>query len=161
MPLIQAVVIADSNNGIGKNNRLLAHMPADLRHFKALTTGFPVIMGRKTFDSIKKPLPGRRNIIVTRQDIRIEHAETAHSIGEAIARCTNAPTVSIVGGATIYEQALPFTDVIELTRIHHEFEADTFFPPIDPEVWKEVARENFPADERNPYPFSFITLRRG
>jgi dihydrofolate reductase len=161
MPLIQAVVIADSNNGIGKNNRLLAHMPADLRHFKALTTGFPVIMGRKTFDSIKKPLPGRRNIIVTRQDIRIEHAETAHSIGEAIARCTNAPTVSIVGGATIYEQALPFTDVIELTRIHDEFEADTFFPPIDPEVWKEVARENFPADERNPYPFSFITLRRG
>lgn len=158
--IVQAVVIADLQNGIGKENRLLAHMPADLRHFKALTLGFPVIIGRKTFDSIQKPLPGRRNIVVTRQDITLAGCEIAHSIGEAIGLCSGCGKVSIVGGATIYEQAMPVTDRIELTRIHHAFAADAFFPELDPATWNELERADFPADEKNPYAYSFITYAR-
>ncbi|MXV15851.1 dihydrofolate reductase [Hufsiella ginkgonis] len=157
---VRIVVIADRENGIGRDNALLAHMPADLKHFKELTIGHPVIMGRKTFDSVGKPLPGRRNIVITTQDIEIAGAEVVHSLPEALELCGGTSHISVVGGATIYEQAIHVTDVIYLTRIHAVFEADTFFPAIDPHTWEETGRKDHEANEKNPFPYSFITYRR-
>ncbi len=157
---LRSVVIADEHNGIGKENRLLAHLPADLRHFKELTVGFPVIMGRKTFDSIKKPLPGRRNLVVSRQDLEFSGCEVFHSIEEALAAVADCPQVAIVGGAHIYEQTMDLVDTIYLTRIHHIFDADAFFPEIDPLHWVETERKRFEPDDKNGFPYSFITYQR-
>ena len=157
---ISLVVVADENNGIGKDNKLLCHLPADLKHFKNLTIGHPVIMGRKTFDSVGKPLPGRRNIVVTRQDIHLDGCEIVHSIEDAIAKCKTDEKIAIVGGANIYAQSMDLANVIYLTRIHHIFDADTFFPAIDPDKWVEAAREYHEPDERNLFSYSFITYRR-
>ena len=160
MPKIYQVVIADENNGIGKDNHLLCHLPADLKHFKSLTIGHPVIMGRKTFDSMGKPLPNRRNIVVSRRPIEIPGCEIAHSIEDAIALCSDDERISIIGGATIYEQSMHLTDIIYLTRIHHSFEADTYFPAMRNDEWIEVAREHHEPDEKNIYPYTFITYKR-
>ena len=158
--MIQAVVIVDQKNGIGKNNQLLCYMPADLKHFKALTVGHPVIMGRKTFESMGKALPKRRNIVITKQDLLFEDCETVHSLDEALEICRDEELVSIIGGATIFEQALDKLNTLHLTCIHHTFEADTFFPKIDPEEWKITLREDFEKDEKNPFSYSFITYER-
>jgi dihydrofolate reductase len=157
---IQAVVVVDQNNGIGKNNRLLCHMPADLKHFKSLTFGHPVIMGRKTFDSMGKALPGRRNIVVSRQDIQLDGCEVVYSIGNALEICQGEQLVSIIGGATIFEQSLDCINTIHLTCIHHTFDADTFFPKIDVNTWVLSEKEEHLADEKNPYPYSFLTYKR-
>jgi dihydrofolate reductase len=157
---IQVVVIVDENNGIGKNNQLLCHMPADLKHFKKLTVGHPVIMGRKTFDSMGKPLPNRRNIVITTQDLQIEGCEVVHSIDKALEICQGQELVSIIGGATIFEQSLHLVNTIHLTSMHHAFDADTFFPAINPDVWQITQKEDHEADEKNPYPYSFITYER-
>src|SRR5579863_4838008 len=116
--IVSIIVAIGENNAIGKNNQLLWHMPADLKHFKTKTSGHTIIMGRKTFDSVGKPLPNRRNIVVTRQDIQITGAEVVKSIGEAIALCQGENEVFIGGGAEIYRQALPKTDKIYLTVVH-------------------------------------------
>ncbi|NEU08093.1 dihydrofolate reductase [Flavihumibacter sp. R14] len=158
--IIQIVVIVDENNGIGKDNQLLCHMPADLKHFKKHTVGHPVIMGRRTFDSIKKPLPNRRNIVVTRQDMEIEGCDVVGSIEQALALCNGEDLVSIVGGAMIFEQSMDLVNRIHLTCMHHQFEADTFFPKIDPASWKITSEEDHDADDKNPYPYSFITYER-
>ncbi|GAA4340341.1 dihydrofolate reductase [Mucilaginibacter gynuensis] len=158
---ISIIVAIAQNHAIGKNNQLLWHMPHDLKHFKEVTTGHTVIMGRKTFDSVGKPLPKRRNIVVTRQQIEIPGCEVVDSIDAAIALCAGEDEVFIVGGAEIYRQAMAKTDVIYLTIIHKDFDADTFFPEINPDEWKETGREDFDADEKNPIPYSFITLKRG
>ena len=154
---IQIVVVVDENNGIGKNNQLLVHMPADLKHFKKLTVGHPVIMGRKTFESMGKALPQRRNIIVTTQNIELEGCEIVHSIDDALNICKDEELISIIGGATIFNQSIHLADSIHLTRIHYQFEADTFFPKIDPGVWMDTETEPHLADEKNPYPYTFIT----
>ena len=158
--MIQIVVIVDQKNGIGKNNQLLCHMPADLKHFKQLTVGHPVIMGRKTYDSMGKPLPNRRNIVITKQDLEIDGCEVVHSVEEALELCTTEQLISIIGGATIFEQSMDLVDTVHLTCIHHTFEADTFFPKIDAELWVITEREDYEADEKNPYPYSFITYKR-
>jgi dihydrofolate reductase len=157
---IALVVVADENNGIGINNGLLCYLPADLKHFKRLTIGYPVIMGRKTFDSVGKPLPGRRNIIITKQDLKIEGCEITHSIEEAIEKCNGEERIAIVGGSSIYKQSIHLANIIYLTRIHHSFEADSFFPDIDPGKWIEVEKEYHEADEKNAFPYSFITYRK-
>ena len=157
---INIVVAIASNNAIGKNNKLLWHLPKDLRHFKELTTGHTVIMGRKTFDSVGKPLPKRRNIIVTRQNIKIEGCEVVNSLEAALALAKNETEVDIVGGAEIYKLAMPLTNTIHLTIVHQSFEADTFFPEIDNKTWHETSREEHQPDEKNAIPFSFITLKR-
>ena len=157
---IQIVVIVDENNGIGKDNQLLCHMPADLKHFKKHTVGHPVIMGRKTFDSMGKALPHRRNIVITRQDLRIERCEVVHSIDEALALCHGEELVSIIGGAKIFELSMEIVDKIHLTCMHHAFDADTFFPKLESSVWEITDQEDHPADEKNPYPYSFITYDR-
>lgn len=157
---ISLVVIADENNGIGKNNQLLAHLPADLKHFKQLTVGHPVIMGRKTFDSMGKPLPQRKNIVVTTQNIEIVGCAIAHSIEDALEKCKGEVRVSIIGGAKIFEQAISLADTIYLTRLHHKFDADTFFPEVDLTVWQELETEHHKPDDKNAFPYTFITYNR-
>jgi dihydrofolate reductase len=154
---VSIVVAISENHVIGKDNKLLWHMPNDLKHFKEITTGHTVIMGRKTYESVGKPLPKRRNIIITRQAITIEGCEVVNSIEAALALCAGEQEVFIVGGAEIYKQAMRLTDRIYLTIIHKEFEGDSFFPEINNEEWKSVAREDHQPDEKNPLPYSFIT----
>ncbi|HXH99978.1 MAG TPA: dihydrofolate reductase [Sphingobacteriaceae bacterium] len=158
--IISNVVVVDENLGIGKNNGLLVHFPADLKHFKRITTGHTVIMGRKTYDSVGKALPNRRNIVITRQkDYVLADAEVKHSLSEALDICKDENEVFVVGGAEIFKQALPESDKIYLTRIHKSFDADTFFPEID-STWKEAENEKHQPDEKNPFTYSFITYVR-
>lgn len=157
---VSAIVAISENHAIGKNNQLLWHLPADLRHFKDITSGHSIIMGRKTFDSVGKPLPNRRNIVVTRQHITIPGCEVVHSVNNALELCKGEDEVFIGGGAEIYKMAMPVTDRIYLTIVHEHFEADTFFPEIDIHEWKEASRERHEADQKNPIPYSFITLER-
>jgi len=157
---VSIIVAIGENHAIGKNNQLLWHMPNDLKHFKDITSGRTIIMGRKTFDSVGKPLPRRRNIVVTRQDITIPGCEVVKSIEDGLALCKGEDEVFIGGGAEIYKLAMHLTNRIYLTIIHKSFDADTFFPEIDKTEWKEVKREDFEPDEKNPLPYSFITLQR-
>jgi len=159
--MITSIIVAIAkNNAIGKDNKLLWYLPNDLKHFKDVTTGHTVIMGRKTFDSVGKPLPKRRNIVITRQDITIEGCEVVKSIEAALALCAGEDEVFIVGGAEIYRQAIPLTNRIYLTVIDHYFDGDTFFPELNANEWEEKERENFEPDDKNKYYYSFITLER-
>jgi dihydrofolate reductase len=157
---ISIVVAISENRAIGKDNKLLWRLPADLKHFKEITTGHTIIMGRKTFESVGRPLPNRRNIIITRQPLFIEGCEVVNSIDTALALCAEEDEVFIVGGAEIYRQSLHLTNRIYLTVVHKEFEGDSFFPEINKGEWKEVSREDHQADEKNLLPYSFITLER-
>ncbi len=158
--ILSIIVAIAKNHTIGKDNKLLWYLPNDLKHFKDVTTGHTVIMGRKTFDSVGKPLPRRRNIVVTRQAISIEGCEVTPSIEAAIALCKAEDEVFIVGGAEIYRQAIPLTNRIYLTIIDQDFEGDTFFPELNPDEWQETDREDFEPDEKNKYKYAFITLVR-
>lgn len=161
--MIAIVVAVADNHVIGKDNQLIWHLPADLRHFKQKTMGHPMIMGRKTFESIGKPLPGRTTIIVTRQEnFQAEGCLVAHSVQEAIdlGRELDKEQVSIVGGAEIYKQAMPFVDTLYLTRVHHTFDGDTYFPELQEKEWEQVSMERHEPDEKNRYSYSFIELRR-
>jgi dihydrofolate reductase len=158
--IISAVVAIAENNAIGKNNQLLWHLPNDLKHFKQITSGHTVIMGRKTYDSVGRPLPNRRNIVVTRQQIEIPGCEVVNSVDEAIALCEGEEEVFIVGGAEIYKLAMPKTNKIYLTIVHQAFEADAYFPPIDDREWLPIEREDHGTDEKHSIPYSFITLQR-
>ncbi|GAC1369056.1 MAG: dihydrofolate reductase [Hymenobacter sp.] len=137
-------------------------LPADLQHFKRLTLGHPVVMGRRTYDSIGRALPKRANIVVTRQpNWAAAGCETAASVQAALARAHELDgEVCIIGGGEIYREALPAADTIYLTEVHHAFEGDAFFPPLNPGEWREEARERHEADEQNLYALSFVTLRR-
>ena len=160
---ISIIVVIGRNNEIGKGNDLLCHLPADLKHFKEITSGHTIIMGRKTFDSLPKgPLPNRKNIVISRNpELKIEGATVYSSLDYALLKLIDEKEVFIIGGAQIYEQALPFADKLYLTRIHAAFpEADTFFPSIDTKEWREVSRETHPADEKNPYSFTFLDCER-
>jgi dihydrofolate reductase len=154
------VVAISENHVIGKDNKLLWYLPTDLKHFKDITTGHTVIMGRKTYESVGKPLPKRRNIIITRQDITIAGCDVVNSIEDALKLTAGEDEVFIVGGAEIYKQAMHLTDRIYLTIVHKEFEGDSFFPEINLNEWKEVSREDHQPDEKNSLPFSFITYER-
>ncbi|MDN3579887.1 dihydrofolate reductase [Mucilaginibacter flavus] len=159
--MITSIIVATAkNNAIGKDNKLLWYLPNDLKHFKDVTTGHSVIMGRKTFESVGKPLPKRRNIVVTRQAISIEGCEVVTSIEAALALCADEDEVFIVGGAEIYKQSVPLTDRIYLTKVDQDFEGDTFFPELTAAEWEETERENFEPDDKNKLKYSFITLER-
>ncbi|WP_113661667.1 dihydrofolate reductase [Pedobacter nanyangensis] len=161
MNQISIVVAVSENNAIGKDNQLLWHLPADLKHFKNITTGHTIIMGRKTYDSIGKPLPNRRNIIITRQkNLHIEGVEVVNSLDEALALSKDQEEVFIIGGAEIYKQALAVSHRIYLTRVHQEFEADAFFPELENETWKEVEKVDHLPDEKNKFAYTFSTLER-
>jgi dihydrofolate reductase len=159
--MISIIVAVAQNGAIGSNNSLPWHLPDDLKRFKALSLGKPVVMGRRTFDSIGRPLPGRTNIVVSRQSGRvIEGVRVVHSLDEALAAAGAVPEVVVIGGAEIFRQVLPRTDTIHLTRVHAHVDGDVFFPEIDPAKWRETAVEHHTADARHQYAFSFVTLQR-
>lgn len=158
--LISLIVAVSSNQIIGKNNQLIWHLPADLKHFKQLTTGHTVFMGRKTYDSIGKPLPNRRNVVISRSVTQIEGCEVAASLEDALKLSSEEKEVFMIGGAEIYRQALPLANRIYLTHVHQDFDGDTFFPEIDAETWQETEREDFLPDEKNKLSYSFITLNK-
>jgi dihydrofolate reductase len=159
-----SIIAATGRNGeIGKGNALLCHLPADLAHFKAITSGHTIIMGRKTFESLPKaPLPNRRNIVLSRnKNLSVEGLEVCPSLDHALLKRIDEAEVFIIGGAQVYSQALPVAGKLYLTRIHASFpDADVFFPDIDFHIWKETCRETFPADEKNPYAFTFLEYER-
>jgi len=161
-PLLSIAVAIGENYAIGKNNQLLWHMPADLKFFKQTTSGNTVIMGRKTFDSVGRPLPNRRNIVITRDTgLKIEGVEVVNSLDKALEITkTEEKPVFIVGGAEIYKQALPKTQILYLTTIHHHFDADTFFPEINRNEWKVISSETHKADAKNKYDYTFEVLER-
>lgn len=162
MPRISLIVAMDENGLIGRDNDLPWRLSSDLQHFKRVTMGKPMIMGRKCYESIGKPLPGRRNIVLTRDaGWRAEGVEVVCSLDEALRSTQDADEVMIVGGAQIYSLALPQVQRIHLTRVHARLEGDTWFPDLVDEEWQERSRESHPADERNEYPHSFMVLERG
>jgi dihydrofolate reductase len=158
--IVSIVVAIAQNHAIGKNNQLLWHLPKDLKHFKEITSGHTIIMGRKTFDSVGKPLPNRRNIIITRQNITIDGCEVVNSLPDALKLAERVDEVFIVGGAEIYKQAMPLTDRIYLTIVHENFDGDTYFPEIKEDTWQETERSDHQADEKHAFAYSFITLER-
>jgi dihydrofolate reductase len=160
---ISIIVAIGKNNEIGKGNDLLCRLPADLKHFKEITSGHAVIMGRKTFDSLPKgPLPNRKNGIISRNtDLKIEGATVYSSLDYALLKLIDEDEVFIIGGAQIYRQILPDADKLYLTKIHANFpDADVFFPAIHFHEWREISRETHLADEKHPYPFTFIEYER-
>lgn len=161
MASLTIIVAAAQNDVIGSDNRLPWHLPDDLKRFKALSLGKPVLMGRKTFAAIGRPLPGRTNIVISRQPgLQIEGCRVAASLDAAIAAAHPAPEIVVIGGAQIYAQALPLTTTVHLTRVHASVAGDARFPALDPTQWRETATEPHPADDRHAYAFSFITLER-
>lgn len=154
------IVVARARNGaIGRGGALPWRLPADMKHFKAVTTGTAMVMGRRTFESLPGVLPGRRHIVITRNsDWRADGAEVARSAKEAL-RLADEEPVSVIGGAEIIAMFLPRADAVELTEVHVEPEADTFMPPFDTEAWREVSREDHPAEGGRPA-YSFVRLER-
>ena len=158
---ISIVVAMAANRVIGRDNGLPWHLPADLKHFKETTMGKPILMGRRTWESIGRPLPGRTSIVITRdQDYAAPGCVVVNSIEAALQAAGQQEEVMVIGGAEFYRQVLPRTGTIYLTQIHADIEGDTFFPELDEAEWRETARVDCEADERNPYEYSFITLER-
>jgi dihydrofolate reductase len=160
-PRITLVVAMARNRVIGRGGRLPWRLPADLRHFKAVTLGKPVIMGRRTWESLGRPLPGRRNIVLSRTPgYQAPGAEVVTSLCKALLVTADAPEVMVIGGARVYERALPVADRIHLTEVLAEPEGDTRFPELPADEWREVSREHRPADADNPHACDFVVLER-
>lgn len=146
---------------IGRNGSMPWHLPADLAHFKRCTMGCPVIMGRKTYDSIGRPLPGRKNIVLSRsQSLAIESCTVVNSLDEALILVEDDAEVFIIGGQQLYRQALPLSHRLYLTHIDAEFEGDTFFPEYSHSDWNQFSTESYLSDKSNPWPYQFEVLER-
>jgi dihydrofolate reductase len=161
-PLLSLIWAMDENRLIGNNNALPWHLPADLAFFKKTTMSKPIIMGRKTFDSIGRPLPGRQNIIITRNSaFTAEGCDIGSNIEEAMSLVSeDAPEAMLIGGASLYLQTLEQADFLYLTQIHHTFSGDTWFPEMDMTLWSEDYREDFEPDEKNIHAHSFMKFSR-
>jgi len=158
---IALIVAMAENRVIGRNNQLPWHIPADLRHFKTLTMGKPIIMGRKTHESIGRPLPGRDNIVITTDRLyQAEGCQVVHSIGQALQAAGGCEEAMIIGGANLYRQTLEDAGRLYLTLIKAEPQGDAWFPEIDPQQWREIEREAHKADESNQYDYDFVVLDR-
>lgn len=158
---ISIIVAMAENRVIGRDNQLPWHLPADLKHFKATTLGKPILMGRKTWESIGRPLPERTNIVITRdENYTASGCVVVHSLDAALRAAEHHAEVMIIGGAELYRQVLPQADTLYLTLVHGEFEGDTRFPQWETDAWREVERIDHEADDRNPHAYSFITLER-
>ena len=156
--MIIMIAAASENNALGKNNELVWHLPNDFKRFKSLTSGNHIIMGRKTFESFPKPLPNRTHIVISRQEnYKPEGCIVVKNLAEAFAICPKNEDLYIIGGGEIYKLALEFSDKIEITRVHENFEADTFFPEIDTQNWKLDFEEFHSKDEKHKYDFTFQT----
>lgn len=163
MKEINIIVAIDRNNAIGKDNKLLYWLPNDLKRFKALTTGNVVLMGRKTFESLPNgALPNRRNIVISRNKaLNLENVEVYHSMEEAINACKKDEKIFVIGGASVYKEAIECADKLLITEIDAQTEgANAFFPEIDREVWKEVSRESHQSDEKHNHNYSFVDYVR-
>jgi dihydrofolate reductase len=160
---LSLLLAVSENNVIGRDNKLPWHLPDDLKYFKNLTWGMPILMGRKTFDSIGKPLPGRKSIVVTRnRDWQHEGVEIVYSINDAVNKAGNfgAKEIFVIGGAEIFSEALPAANKIYLTRIHQEFEGDVFFSPINHHEWRLISSRFCTADEKNAYDHTYQVWER-
>lgn len=157
-----SIVVAAADNGvIGRGNALPWRLPDDLQRFKELTMGKPIVMGRRTYDSIGRPLPGRINIVVSRQpELKIEGCAVVNSLQAALVAARGAPEVMLVGGAQLYRSALPQVSTIHLTRVHADVAGDTLFPILDMQQWRETIVGEHPADARHAHAFTFVTLHR-
>lgn len=160
--IISLIAAMASNGVIGRDNQMPWHLPADFKHFKALTLGKPIIMGRKTFESIgSRPLPGRTNVVVTRDTaFQAEGCVVVHDVEAALVAEPDAAEVMIIGGTNLYTQLLPRADRLYLTEVHAEVEGDASFPPIDCKRWREMSREDHPADARHSHSYSFVRYER-
>jgi len=159
--MISIIAAISKNRVIGKDNALPWHLPADLKHFKEITKGRPVIMGRKTFESIGRPLPNRKNIVITRQkDYSPVGCFTARSIDEALELVQGEPEIFFIGGSQIFSQILPKTSKIYLTLIDHEFKGDAYFPELNSDEWVEVERQEGVLDDKNQYRHTFLVFER-
>lgn len=158
--IVSLVVAAAENDVIGRNNALPWHLPADLKYFKTITMAKPIVMGRKTWESIGRPLPGRHNVVITRQPLAIPGCTVVHSLEEALQATADAAEVMVIGGAVIFASALPMARRVYLTRVHAMVDGDTFLPALDPAQWREVSRQDCSADEKNAYAYSFLVLER-
>ncbi|MFM2292284.1 MAG: hypothetical protein RIS29_2097 [Bacteroidota bacterium] len=163
MPKISIIAAVADNYAIGKSNNLPWHLPADLKHFKKLTTGHVVVMGKRTFESLPSgPLPNRKNIVLTSvlsEGVNVGYFE-ADSLEDAIDLCEHEDEIFIIGGATVYKQSLDKVDKMYITWVHDNFVADTFFPQFDLENWTEISREDYKADDKNPHDYSFVEYIR-
>jgi dihydrofolate reductase len=158
---ISSIVAASENNVIGIGNRLPWHLPDDLKHFKTLTLGKPVVMGRKTYESIGRPLPGRANIVISRHsELQIHGAAVYSSLESAFAALTGVPEICVIGGAEIFHLAMPLVDTIHLTRVHVHLVGDVYLPTLSLDSWHETQREEHAADDRHAHSFTFLTLER-
>ncbi|WP_298766150.1 dihydrofolate reductase [uncultured Polaribacter sp.] len=161
--MITVIAAIAENNALGKNNDLIWHLPADLKRFKTVTTGNYILMGRNTFESIGKPLPNRTTIIITRNKNYLKDGcLIAHSLEEALEMAKEQEQIFIIGGAQIYKETLAkdLADQLDITLVHKEFDADVYFPIIDKKLWKETKREDFKADDKNKYDYSFISYQK-
>lgn len=159
--MITLIAAVAENNALGKDNQLLWHLPDDFKRFKNITSGHYIVMGRKTFESFPKPLPNRTHVIITRQnDYAPEGCLIANSLREAIALCPKEEEVFIIGGGEIYKQSIALADKLDITRVHHSFEADTFFPEIESSDWLLAETEFHAKDEKHAYDFTFQTYLR-
>jgi dihydrofolate reductase len=157
---ISLIAAVANNNVIGKDNQLIWHLPADLKHFKRITMGHVVVMGRKTYESMMKPLPGRVNVIITRnENYHVEGVIIATSLNAAL-KDMNVEEVFIIGGGEIFKQGMALANKIYLTQIHADFEGDTFFPEINPHEWIIIQEEKHLKDEKNHYDYTYITYQR-
>lgn len=161
MKLISMIVAMAGNRAIGKDNDLLWHLPDDFKHFKAVTMGKPIVMGRKTYDSIGRPLPGRKNVVVTRdKTFSADGVVVVRSIDDALAATRDDDEIMVIGGASFYEQMLPLANKLFVTWVHHNFEADAFFPDINLDEWRVIEQTDHRADDRHVYDYSFVTYER-
>ena len=161
--MLSLIVAISENNAIGKAGDLLCHLPNDLKHFKELTTGATVVMGKKTFFSLpRRPLPNRRNIVLTRDTaFAYDNTEVAHSIHELQSMLQTNERVFIIGGGEVYKQFMPLADELHITHIHHIWEdADTFFPQIDPTIWRRTSEERNNPDEKHVFAYTFATYKK-
>lgn len=159
--MITLIAALGKNRELGKDNELIWHLPNDLKRFKKVTSSHAIIMGRKTFESLGKPLPNRTNIVITRnKNYKAQGAIVVNSIEEALHTVKDDNSTFIIGGAEIYKLAMPLADKLDLTFVDAELNADAFFPEIDRNIWKETSREDFSADEKHKYNYSFVTFLR-
>ena len=158
---ISLIVAMASNRAIGLNNQMPWHLSADLKKFKQITMGLPILMGRKTYESIGRPLPGRSNIIISRNPTYQQSGcQVFDNVDKAIAACQEYDEIFVIGGATFYQAMLPKADFLYLTQINKAYDADTFFPVINQKEWKEVAREDIDNDPTVDFSYSFLKLER-
>lgn len=159
--MITVIAAIAENNALGKDNQLLWHLPEDFKRFKAITSGHYIIMGRKTFESFPKPLPNRTHVIISRQkNYQIANCIVVNCLEDALEACPKDETIFIIGGGEIYNQSLEIADKIDITLVHHSFEADTFFPEIDLTKWKLTSSEFHTKDEKHNFDFTFETYVR-